>query len=639
MNRIKFYCWLAAVLAVFLTAHGRAQAKCRPNVIVILTDDQGYGDMSCHGNPYLKTPELDRLHAEGVRLTDFHVDPTCAPTRAALMTGRYSARVGVWLTYGSRNHLRRDEITMADIFKRNGYRTAIFGKWHLGDNYPFRPMDRGFDESLVHGGGVVGEAPDYWDNNYYDDVYFRNGKPEAVKGYCTDVWFNETIKFVEKNKDRPFFVYLPTNAAHAPFHVPARYMKPYASQKGRAAFYGMIANIDENLGKLRLKLNELSLDRDTILVFFNDNGTSGGVTLAKNGSDTRNGWEVIGYNAGMRGRKTSRYEGGHRAACFIRWPKGGLTGGREIHGVTAHIDLLPTLIDLCDLQSEDTSRFDGVSLKPVLNNEDAKLPERSVVVHDQGRFGKPVGEGLLIKDKDYSVMQGTWRLVGNELYDLSKDPGQRNDIAAQHPEVAKHLRGEYESWWKSITEKSDTYCPFVINPPKQKVVIITSQSLLGGEVAYSQRHIRSGMPIDGWAVIDVEVPGAYRITLRRWPRESNLGIRAEAPVHPMHPSTHRMKKIPCRVVNAVEARLQVGHFDKTVAVKEADKEIAFEVDLPPGEQRIQTWFTMEDGEQSAAYYTYIEPVSMRGQTPVQMKELIAAAATPAAEKTSDARDN
>ncbi|MCK4959665.1 MAG: arylsulfatase, partial [Planctomycetes bacterium] len=361
MNKTKHFKLAAIVLAVILSSQLWARTEKQPNVIVILTDDQGYGDMSCNGNPYIKTPEMDRLYKDGVRLTDFHVDPTCAPTRAALMTGRYSARAGVWLTYASRNHLRRDEVTMADVFKQNGYKTAIFGKWHLGENYPFRPMDRGFDESLIHGGGVVGEAPDYWDNNYYDDVYIRNGKPQQVQGYCTDVWFNETIRFIDQNKDRPFFIYLPTNAAHAPFHVPEKYARPYASQKGRAAFYGMIANIDENLGKLRDHLNKMSLERDTILVFFNDNGTGAGVELTKDESGNRNGWELNGYNAGMRGKKTSRYEGGHRAACFIHWPKGGLTGGRDIGGVTAHIDLLPTLIDLCGLRFKDKSRFDGIS--------------------------------------------------------------------------------------------------------------------------------------------------------------------------------------------------------------------------------------------------------------------------------------
>ncbi|VGO19660.1 arylsulfatase [Pontiella sulfatireligans] len=594
---------ISVALVVFAGLFSCLAEERKPNVIVIITDDQGYGDMSCHGNPYLKTPEMDRLHDESVRLTDFHVDPTCAPTRAALMTGRYSARTGVWLTYGSRHHLRRDEVTMADVFQRNGYRTAIFGKWHLGDNYPFRPTDRGFDESLIHGGGVIAESPDYWDNNYYDDTYFRNNKPEKVKGYCTDVWCNETIKFVERNTERPFFAYLSFNAPHGPLHVPESYRKPYADQSpSRAAFYGMIACIDENIGKLMKKLNELSLDRDTIVVFLNDNGTNGGAGID---GDGRNGWVKDGFNAGMRGRKTSRYEGGHRAACFIRWPKGGLNGGRDVNGVTAQIDLLPTFIDLCGLQFDNRDRFDGISLAEALRT--GKAPERTVVVHDQGRFGNPVGDGLLIKEKDYSVMHGSWRLVGKELFNLEEDLGQRNDVAAQHPEMAERLRGEYEAWWKHIAEKSDEYNPFVINPSKQQTVLISSQNLLGGNVAYSQRSVRKGQGGEfGWTFIDAEVPGTYLISLRRWPRESNLSICAEAPPYPMDPSTHKMMKIPCKAFDVVSARLQVGAFDQSKPVEASDQEIVFEVNLPKEAQRIQTWFTMKDGGEIAAYYTYIE---------------------------------
>ncbi|TWT81416.1 Arylsulfatase [Planctomycetes bacterium CA13] len=597
---------LVLATGIGLCTQARAEER-KPNVIVIVTDDQGYGDLSCHGNPILKTPEMDRLYRESVRLTDFHVDPTCAPTRAALMTGRYSARTGVWLTYGSRHHLRRDEVTMADVFKRSGYKTAIFGKWHLGDNYPFRPTDRGFDESLIHGGGVVGETPDYWDNNYYDDFYFRNGSPEQVKGYCTDVWFNETIQFVEENRERPFFVYLSTNAPHTPLYVPQAYVKPYADQpKQRALFFGMIASIDENLGRLRSALSKLSLDRDTIVVFFNDNGTNGGVTLSKIGRDTRNGWEVEGYNAGMRGRKTSRYEGGHRAACFVHWPGGGLDGGRDVTGVTAHIDLLPTFIELCDLRFDDYGRFDGVSLAKALTGE--AVPERTVVVHDQGRFGQPLGDGLLIKDKDYCVMRGSSRLVGKELYDLSTDPSQKNDIAEQYPEMVVRLRGDYERWWNRIAERSDEYCPFVINPAKQKTVLISSQNLLGGEVAYSQRSVRAGLGGEGWTFINVEVPGRYRIGLRRYPRESNLGIRAQAFPWPSAPETHSKKKDVRTALNVVEARLKVGNFDESRPVAATDEEIVFDVELSGGQQRIQTWFTQSTGKTSAAWYTYIEPV-------------------------------
>lgn len=605
------------VVAMLLLVSGGIAAKGAekikpPNVILIVTDDQGYGDLACNGNPWIKTPEMDKLYQQGVRLTDFHVDPTCAPTRAALMTGRYSARTGVWLTYGSRNHLRRDEVTMADVFKQNGYKTAILGKWHMGDNYPFRPSDRGFDESLIHGGGVVGETPDYWDNNYYDDVYFRNNQPEKVKGYCTDVWFNEAIKFIEQNKERPFFIYLPTNVPHGPLHVPAKYRKPYLDlglSPSRAAFYGMIATIDNDLGKLRNRLTELVLDRETIIIFLNDNGTNGGVILTKraDGKMDRNGWVVDGYNAGMRGMKTSPYEGGHRAACFIYWPNGGLTGGRDIDALTSHIDLLPTLMDLCHLKYPRKLNFDGVSLKPILQDDKAKLPERFIVVHDQGRFNQPVGEGLLIKDKAYSVMKDKWRLVGEELYDLSIDPGQRNNVAQKYPKLVKQLRADYETWWESISEKSDEYCPIVINPAKQRTVTISSQNLMGGLCAYNQRSVRSAMSTNGWTVIDVEKQGKYLIALRRWPRETNAAIGDTVSTFPQHPSTHHMRKETCVAINAVRARLKVGDYDKTVPVKRSDQEIVFRVNLQKGLQRIQTWFFLANGDSLTAYYTYIEP--------------------------------
>ncbi|MEM7396011.1 MAG: sulfatase-like hydrolase/transferase [Verrucomicrobiota bacterium] len=261
---------LRLVLRVAVCLNGALGFAAPPNVILVITDDQGYGDLACHGNPVLKTPHLDRLHQESVRLTDFHVDPTCSPTRAALMTGRYAQRVGVWLTFLGRHRIRADEPTMADVFSAGGYRTAIFGKWHLGDNFPFRPQDRGFDETLIHGGGVVSEAPDYWDNDYYDDVYFRNGKPDAVRGYCTDVWFDEAMRFISRHRSRPFFIYLAANAPHGPLHVPDAFVKPYRDAgipERRARFYGMIANIDENMGRLRRHLQQEDLDENTLMIF------------------------------------------------------------------------------------------------------------------------------------------------------------------------------------------------------------------------------------------------------------------------------------------------------------------------------------------------------------------------------------
>lgn len=599
---------LFTVLSGFadLAGQARAQSIQQPNVIILLTDDQGYGDISCNGNPILKTPQLDRLAADGVQFADFHVDPYCSPTRAALMTGRYASRTGVWMTFGSRHHLRRDEVTIADVFKENGYTTAVFGKWHLGNNYPFRPMDRGFDVSLIHGGGVVGETPDFWDNNYYDDTYFRNGEPERVEGYCTDVWFNETMEFISENREKPFFVYLSTNVPHAPRHVPERYAEPYReSSGGRASFFGMIVNVDENLGKLRAHLQNLSLERNTILIFLNDNGTAGGVGLD---GDGRNGWEISGFNAGMRGRKGSVYDGGHRAACFLSWPDGGIAGGREINGLTAHIDLMPTLIDLCGLKFSDWNRFDGISLGRVIMDKRVKVPVRTFVTHNQARFGSETGEANLEKSLDFSVMREDWRLVNKELYNLKKDPGQRKDLSAKHPEVFEKLMKDYETWWELISEKAGEFCPFVINPDKQREVKISSQNLLGGEVAYSQRHVRNAMLTNGWTRIDVEVPGRYLVTLRRWPKESGLAIGDTPGPYPQEKTTHNVRKFNDVRLNVKEARLKVGEFDKTVEVDATDQEVVFEVDLAPGEQRIQSWFMLEEGGNIAAYYIYIEPV-------------------------------
>jgi arylsulfatase A-like enzyme len=219
----------AAPSAAWRWTSPRNQGK-PPNVVLVVTDDQGYGDLGCHGNPILRTPNLDALYRQSVRLTDFHVGPTCAPTRASLMTGRYCNRTGVWHTIMGRSLLRRDEVTMADVFAAGGYRTGIFGKWHLGDNYPFRPQDRGFHEVLVHGGGGVGQTPDTWGNDYFDDTYLHNGTPEKFSGYCTDVWFDGAMRFIEANRDRPFFAYLATNAPHSPYNVSERYSRPLQGQ-------------------------------------------------------------------------------------------------------------------------------------------------------------------------------------------------------------------------------------------------------------------------------------------------------------------------------------------------------------------------------------------------------------------------
>ncbi|MBM4081115.1 MAG: arylsulfatase, partial [Planctomycetes bacterium] len=386
----------------------------KPNVVFVITDDQGYPDLGCTGNPWIQTPSIDRFHGQSVRFSDFHVAPLCTPTRGAIMSGHRPVRNGAWATCWGRSILRRDQVTMANVFQNSGYTTGMFGKWHLGDNYPYRPQDRGFQKAVWHKGGGVGQTPDFWGNNYFDDTYFHSDKPVAHDGYCTDVWFAEAMKFIEENRERPFFCYLSTNAPHSPYLVAERYKQPYLSNPDIAepAFYGMITNIDENFGRLRQHLQRLGLEDNTILIFMTDNGSSGSCHLDRQQFMTK------GYNAGMRGKKGSYYDGGHRVPFLVRWPAGGLNGGRDIAEMSLHIDLLPTFIDLCGLKPPPGVVFDGLSLAPLLRGERAALPgDRFEFVQYRQSTEAP--------DKwTNAVMTRRWRLVrGQELYDIKADPG------------------------------------------------------------------------------------------------------------------------------------------------------------------------------------------------------------------------
>ena len=392
----------------------------RPNVVFVLTDDQGYGDLSCHGNPVVKTPHIDALYDESVRLKDYHVGPTCAPTRAGLLTGHYANSTGVWHTIGGRSLLRADETSMADYFRDSGYVTGIFGKWHLGDNAPYRPQDRGFETVVVHGGGGVGQTPDYWGNNYFDDSYWDGEGHSRYEGYCTDIWFQEALKFIERNRNKPFFCYIPTNAPHGPFLVDPVYSDPYVPvtpHQKRANFYGMLANIDENVGGLRRRLAEMGLAENTIFIFMTDNGSGGGLDVADDH------FVVSGFNAGMRGQKGSEYDGGHRVPFFLHWPAGGIDGGQDVEEVTANVDILPTLIELCGLEGSEGNSFDGRSLAQLMRPEVGKRvdwPDRALVTDSQ-RLTYPV------KWRKSAVMTDGWRLVnGRELYSIKNDPEQRS---------------------------------------------------------------------------------------------------------------------------------------------------------------------------------------------------------------------
>jgi arylsulfatase A-like enzyme len=538
-------------------------------VVLIVTDDQGYGDLGCHGNRVVRTPHLDHLHGQSVRLTNFHVDPTCSPTRAALMTGRYSSRTGVWHTIMGRSILRRDETTLADHLGRAGYRTGIFGKWHLGDNYPYRVQDRGWQVSLVHGGGGVGQTPDAWGNSYFDDTYLRNGMPQKQKGYCTDVFFATALDFIARHRDRPFFCYLATNAPHGPYNVAPRYSKYYRDRgvpEQRTRFYGMIENIDENVGRLLAKLKEWKLEDDTLLVFMTDNGTAAGWNEARRD----------GFNAGMRGAKGSAYEGGHRVPCFVRWP-GRLRGGRDEAALTAHVDLLPTILDLCGVEAKHRLPIDGVSLRPLLRGK-GKFPERTLFVHSQ-RVEQPV------KWRQCAVMTARWRLIdGKELYDLPADPGQRTDMAARHPDVVKGLRGEYEKWWASISTRFDEYCPIFLGSAQADPATLTCHDWHGKVVPWNHAQVRKLPVANGFWAVEVERAGTYRFTLRHQPAEAKCLLRA------------------------VKARIRAGQHEASARVSVGATAVTLELKLPAGAAQLQTWLQEKDGSSRGAFWVEVRRV-------------------------------
>ncbi len=565
------------LVAVFVLSGGArwevfAAVKKHPRVILVMTDDQGYGDLHCHGNQQIKTPFLDKLYRESIRLTNYHVDPTCSPTRSALMTGRYSSRTGVWHTIMGRSLMAPDETTIAEVFAAAGYRTAIFGKWHLGDNYPCRPQDQGFQTAVVCGGGGVTKAHDYWGNDYFDDTYYFNGVPTAFTGYCTDVWFDLAIRFIRANKDKPFFLYLPTNAAHAPYFVSKRYSEPYHRQgipSPRAEFYGMITNIDENMARLQRCLEELGIADEVILIFTTDNGTSAGSFRG-------------GFNAGMRGHKGSEYDGGHRVPFFIRWPAGGIGGGKDVPQLTAHIDVLPTLAELCNVPLPKGLDLDGKSLVPLLKGTGQWTP-RTLVVHSQ-RVEFPE------KWRKCAVMTDRWRLVnGKELYDMKKDPGQRTNVAPENPEVVKRLRTAYEHWWKHISDRFDDYVRIVLGAPEENptTLICHDWHTNNGKVPWNQGAIRRDLRANGFWAVRVARDGRYRFTLR---------VRPKGVPHELDPGT---------------ARLKIGEVELSKNISKGMREVVFETDLKAGDDKLQTWLVSTDGKSRGAYFVEVERLEKR----------------------------
>ncbi len=517
---------VVVVLAVvsWLRAEDARPAVRRPNVILIVTDDQGCGDFSVAGNPVLKTPNLDSLATGGMWMTRFYVSPVCTPTRACLMTGRYNYRTRAIDTYVGRAMMEPAEVTVAEVLRKAGYATGIFGKWHLGDNYPMRAMDKGFDESLVLRGGGIGQPsdPPGGEGKYTDPILFHNGRPVQTKGYCTDVQFGAAMDWIEKDVrgGKPFFAYIATNAPHDPLHdVPkASYEKCRSldlagvfvgpADSGRRAgdvdavarIFAMIDNIDENVGRLMRKLRELKVLDDTLILFLNDNGPA-----------------TARYVGPIRGTKGQVHEGGIRAAFFAHWPAA-IRAGRTCETPAAHIDVMPTILDACGVRPPEGVKLDGRSILPLLTGSPTGWPEREFFIQSH-RGDRP------IRYHHFAVVTSRWKLLNAsgfareeydgppqfELYDLAHDPGERNNLAAQHPETVDRLKQAYDRWFDDVgSTRPDNYAPprIHVGTPHENPVVLTRQDWRRPP---GDRH---GYGTNGVWLLHIARAGAYQVRLR-----------------------------------------------------------------------------------------------------------------------------
>ncbi|MDE5419069.1 arylsulfatase [Labilibaculum sp. DW002] len=600
--KIAKYLTTLAVLALLFASCNKTKEESKPNVILVMVDDIGVGDLACLGNQIIKTPNIDKLHKESVRLTDYHVSPTCAPTRAAVMTGHHNYRTGVFFTIKGRSLIMEKETTMAQVFKENGYSTAMFGKWHLGDNYPFRPQDNGFDEVLMNNGGGVGQTMDYWNNDYFDDTYMHNGKPEKFEGYCTDVWFENAKKFMGSQKDKPFFCYLSTNAAHSPYWVADKYSDPYKDNEEvyNASFYGMIANIDENMGKLVEYLKSIDLMDNTIIIFTADNGSAAG---CKTEGHRLDGFIAKGNNDGMRGVKASMYEGGHRVPFFIHWKDGGINVGKDIDQLTAHYDLFPTLVDLCNLNLEKDLKFDGSSLVPLMDGNDEDFKDRIVYVNTQFSTDP-------IPWKRTALMHQNWRLVeGTELYDLDKDPEQRTNIADQYPEKIATYKAAYDKWWNEISPTFVEKPYFIIGDEAENPTTLFCHDWHSETFTpWQQNHIREGQINNGFWRVKVAEAGTYTLKLRRWPEESHLAIGAPTAIRPAVEGTSITASKKGKALVIKNSRIKIQDIEMSKPVDLEAEYVEYTVELKKGETHLQTWFTLDNDVEIGAYYAKIEKI-------------------------------
>ena len=537
----------------------------RPNVVFILSDNQSYWEFGCHGNKVVKTLHIDRLAKQSVDFRHFYATPYCSPSRAEFLAGQYAMRFGIYNTIGVVSQLPGSATTMAELFRANGYRTGMFGKWHLGDSFPMRPEDQGFDEAFWHGGGGVGQLPDYYGNTLFDTTFIENDQAVKTKGFCTDKIFDRAIRFIRQHREKSFFCYVPTPVTHKPWAAPDKYKKPYEAlgmKPGDAAGYGQMTNLDENVGRLLAVLDKLALRDNTILIFATDQG--------------------MGREAPTKDMALPQIRGGHRAydwanhvAFMIRYPDRIKETGYVQPGLMTAVDVLPTLADWCAFQQTRELATDGISVRKYLEKPKLQWPDQRTVITQCPRGRTPK------KWHNAVVRQGRWRLTGSEeLFDVENDWRQTKNVAAGHPELVRKLGAVYEKWWQSFDSKRPELPRIVVGHPDRPEVRLTSMDWYRGASPWNQGNIRRGRAKGTWAVT-VHRKGRYRVELRRFPREADQPVKA------------------------VRATLSAAGQERELELSEDAKLAVFELDLAAGDHDLTGGFKDGQGRDVGSFFAYV----------------------------------
>jgi arylsulfatase A-like enzyme len=554
------------IISIICTSSIQQKAPLKqPNVIFILTDDQGYGDLSLHGNPYLQTPNIDAIAREGVQFNRFFVSPLCAPSRSSFMTGKYHLRTGVVSVSNGLEVMNTNELTFAELFKQNGYRTGIFGKWHNGEYTPNDPNSQGFDEFLGFSAG-------HW-MNYFDSALIHNGTPEPTKGFITDILTDKAIQFINKNKNQPFFCYIPYNAPHGPYQVPDKYFAKF-KKKGLdnelSAIYGMVENVDENIGRILKNLENQGLMENTIIVFATDNGP-----------------QSVRYNAGMKGKKGSVDEGGVRVPFFIKWK--GKIKPKVLNNIATHIDFLPTIADLANISLPQNHKIDGRSLtKSILEGREDSQENRMIFSHvaflDKTLYSVPAS----VRTQQYR-----WVKVKNEvsLFDMQKDSLQIENIASKYPEIAQNLEKSYNEWFAEVSKDISLAArPIPLGYSDKKVILQAHDAGFSGNIKFKEGHGWAHDWLTNWNSkedkiwwdVEVKTAGKYHLSLQYTsPEEAKdsefiIKIQDKSLIRKLSQSFNPpMKSSPDRV-------LRIESYDKDWAIFPMGI-----LELPAGKNRIE----------------------------------------------------